>query len=794
MSEAPTWNSLRRRVAGKWQMPLFAFSIFMFAGAILWSRPTPKVQTLPEAITSLETLVSCGLNDRALQLGREILNREDCTNESCAAVNLQLARVRFARVQGRAAALADAAGKILSDYRKATSHGQTLNAEDHEHIGRLQETRGQYAGALESYQRALSDGASDPVLLNKRMATIARHRLHLPAEKVFPYLDAVLAGVSNDAPEIRYWALEQKFDLLEETNRLSEADSLLAEHESHFTNTDYAPQFHYLQAWVLFKDGKYAEAEALLRTIRNAAAPESEIHAMSGWLLGRTILNSGGADRAREAISFFEDVIRYHRSGPYRIASHVGIGEAYALLDEQSQALTSYHNAMAELHGLDEIAPVYRDVLRSSLRLSAEYERTKGHLRNALAYAELAVQLVDKDDAERAPAILRAVGEIQSALAAQIEDDNASSFDANAGAGPFVSQEAKDLYARAAASYLELSKADRLDDGRSADASWQSAELFAKAGDFRKSIELLRQYIMDHPDDARAPRAALRIAQFLRQAGLLGEAIDAYRECYAQFPMTLDGARALIPLGECYASLGPDKLKKAEETLKLVVDDSNVFTPDAPEFADALFLLGEVRLRRENFEAAISSFEEALTRYPNDERALRARFLLANAYRGSALALKHELADANFAGSADDVRSEATARLEKARTIYHAIQTELDPPAAREGNRLKELYYRQSSLYEADCTFESGQYERAVNLYEEAAATFRDEPAALAAYVQIINCEVFLGKRNEAHAALARAVILAKTMPKEAFAGSLVGADWKDWQAYFKWLGDSGLF
>jgi tetratricopeptide (TPR) repeat protein len=152
------------------------------------------------------------------------------------------------------------------------------------------------------------------------------------------------------------------------------------------------------------------------------------------------------------------------------------------------------------------------------------------------------------------------------------------------------------------------------------------------------------------------------------------------------------------------------------------------------------------------------------------------------------------LADPEFTGSADDAGAELLARLEKAKSIYHAIVLELDAPAAREGNRLRELYYRQSMLYEADCVFESGQYDRAAALYEEVAATFREEPTALAAYVQIINCDVFLGKSHEARVALARAAVLAETIPQETFHHSLIGEEKKDWKTYFEWLGASGLF
>ena len=56
------------------------------------------------------------------------------------------------------------------------------------------------------------------------------------------------------------------------------------------------------------------------------------------------------------------------------------------------------------------------------------------------------------------------------------------------------------------------------------------------------------------------------------------------------------------------------------------------------------------------------------------------------------------------------------------------------------------LYLRHAYLYEADCLFETHAYRRALKLYEEAAANYKDSPTGLAAYVQIINCHVFLGE------------------------------------------------
>jgi hypothetical protein len=80
-----------------------------------------------------------------------------------------------------------------------------------------------------------------------------------------------------------------------------------------------------------------------------------------------------------------------------------------------------------------------------------------------------------------------------------------------------------------------------------------------------------------------------------------------------------------------------------------------------------------------------------------------------------------------------------------------------------------------------------------LKLYEEAAGMFKDQPAGLAAYVQIINCHVFLGQPEEALAALARVHVLVDGMPQVAFDTSSSPENREDWKRYFEWLSESEL-
>jgi hypothetical protein len=73
-------------------------------------------------------------------------------------------------------------------------------------------------------------------------------------------------------------------------------------------------------------------------------------------------------------------------------------------------------------------------------------------------------------------------------------------------------------------------------------------------------------------------------------------------------------------------------------------------------------------------------------------------------------------------------------------------------------------------------------------------ATYKGLPSALAAYVQIINCHVFLGEPREARAALARAQVLVDSMRPDVFSRGVSPETRDDWKNYFGWLAQSELF
>jgi tetratricopeptide (TPR) repeat protein len=758
-------SALRERIAGKWQIPLFMISLLVLAGALLRINPQSYPPPLEEAVEILDTMVSGGVYDRAIALSDRLLRGDE--------------------YMGR---------RIVAHYQQAKSRGQKLTPRDFERIGRAHEWQRDPAEAVTAFQTAIEHRVEHRAELLQHVIRIHQRELGSGPELLDELLCAFQAEVEDHRLALRLWGIEQQLDVLEALGRIDEAATLLMRHEDRFHASDLRDRFDYAKALLLYKSGHYDEAETFLRTIRNRVDEGDEVHAMTGWLLGRVVLSDGAPQRPLEALSFFSDVITHHLQSPYTVASRVGQAEALAYLERHDEAISTYRRVLDEPESLRDNRLVNLDVLRTSLGVMAEAQRQAGHLAASLEYARLVMGLVDRENTEQATMYLRQLARALALRAAELNGERAVKEVVDDSITPGVNPMARGLFAEAAAVYLDLAKLNTLDERRSAEWSWHAAELYGKSGDRQRAIELYQLFATERPGDPLVPRANLRIAQLYRAMGRLPEAIAAYQECYRRFPRTLDGSRALVPLAECYLAVGPGNEELAEKALDVVLTDSDVLTPQAPEFADALFLLGDVLNRRGDFERAIATLEEALERYGDDPRVCRARYLIADSYRQSALALRAEMEEATFAGELEQMRMESAVRFRTAQALYRQLIREYEVRGRDELDGLERLYYRHAMLYEADCWFETGDYDRALKLYEEAAGTFKDSPASLAAYVQIINCHVFLGQTHEARAALARAQILVDALPESAFARAVSPETQDDWRRYLAWMNESGLF
>lgn len=784
------WAGLLSRLSGKWQLPLLAASMITLAAAVTVLRPNPGRMPLARAADTVLMLREAGDFDRAAEIAEAVLGREDCAGAERGAFHLELARSRFAAAERDDLRTVHSAKLIVHHFRQAGTLGQSFTAEDFVGLGQALEWSEQFALSVDAYREALSRDYAHAAVLRKHLIGLLRDELEATPESLDAELDTLLGQIPADRHDLLLWAAEEKVSVLEELDRLSDAAELVTRIGEQLTEPNDAAEVDYLRGLLLHKAGRQAEAEVHVRALRNRLTVEDPVSPKAGWLLGRILLAQETDEAASEALSFFRGVISTGEKGAFAAASMLGMAEALARLGKHDDAAEAYGNALADTKELRRNRFIDEEAVRVSLTVLAEMERQEGRLPSALRYAELATTLTTTSDAERTVLQLQQLAGIQAAYGEELRRRAAQ------GGGEYdpAVPDWRELFAAGAANHRRIAELSVHDERLAAEAAWLSAELHAKAGRREQAIALYDEFANQRPLNSLVPRALLRIGQLHQAAGRFETAVICYQECHRRFPNLLDGIRTLVPMAQCYAALGPDRLELAEKTLRIVLEGSEVFTPEAPEFADALFLLGDVLSRREQFEQAISTLHEALDRYPRDGRVWRARFLLADCYRRSAMMLKAEASAARFEAEIEQIRAESRARLAAARELYRLLVDEYETRDAAGLTLLERIYLRHAYLYEADCHFESGEYQEAVRLYEQAAGLLSDSPSSLTAFMQMIHCHVFLGQARHARTALARARVVLERMDTEAFAGGVSPESKADWKQYLDWLGDSELF
>jgi tetratricopeptide (TPR) repeat protein len=375
-------------------------------------------------------------------------------------------------------------------------------------------------------------------------------------------------------------------------------------------------------------------------------------------------------------------------------------------------------------------------------------------------------------------------------------------------------QQVRDLLTRAGHAAIAHSRALTLaDDKGYGEAMWRGTDLYDSAGNLQEAISALELFIAERPDDGLAADALLRLGRTYQAAGLFDKAILAFQRNQFRYPQTLAASRSGVPLAQAYIAKGADSYVKAEAAL-LKTLESEVITPEAEEFRDALFELAQLYYRIGRYEESVTRLEELVERYPNEARMGQLLFLMADSYRKSAALLKEAASKprqasatvsaapagtkADAAALAGQLATQAEAaaarreRLNKAKRLYDRVVEQFrTAPPAREVDR---VYLKLAHFYRADCVFDNGGFEEAIRLYDAAALRYQEDPSALAAYVQIVNAYYSLGKFEEAKTANERAKWLLRKMPPESFQDGRFAMPKEYWENWLKWTNSAGMW
>ncbi len=793
MSSGLRLAELKRSLAGKWQIPLLILAAGLLIGGVISLRPRAPALTFQEQTRLIRSLQRRYLYLDASRLIEQMLADPARTAAERAELHRLQAETIYLDQKRSLVRNPRNAERVILRYRAAASAGMALSSEAHRQMAEAWEWLGRPKQALEEYRTALAGSRGPATSVRRHIIELQLALPDFPPEELHAELDQLLQAAAGDLPSL-LWAVEQKVELLTSEQRIGEAERLLEQVRDRLDDSSVRARFAYLTGLTEFRAGRLDDAERTLRGMRSWLRVRDELDAKSSLLLGRLNLQE---DRPQEAMSFFDQVLAGQHSDELRASAILGRAQCLAALQRLDESAEAYAKCIAFVRKQPGARVPGREVVRASLTALGELLRGEGRFEQALRFLGLAAALILPDDedacrfyAEQFAELHRTLGERgwrQLEQAEHLDDVQREK----------MLSEVRGHFIAAGEHYQRLSELWTLDEDRSARVMWQAAGLFDRSGDRDRAISALERFVRDHPHSPRVPQALFRLGQAYQAAGLFDKAIARYRQNLQQFPRSPGAFQSVVPLADCYLSIGVDNLELAEKALLLIVAETpgrpSVFTPEAPEYADALFKLGQVYLLGQQYEQAAFRLDEMMRRYPQDSRAVRVKFLLGDAYFQSGLALAENARKVASAARRDEMVAESSERLLVAHDLFGQVIAAYEGRQSSDLASLDVTYLRLSYSRRADCMFDLGRYEEAAELYEQAAWKYRAQGAALSAYVQIINCYQRLGRSQEARAALERARWLADTMPERAL-DQPAGEDAKQWRSFLDWVAGTGVF
>jgi tetratricopeptide (TPR) repeat protein len=759
---------------------LFAYAAYLFID------PKPGL-SIEQRIGLGRAYLLHGRPDAAVDQLNKLLASEKLSRENEAKVHLLLAESIEAAQQRARIDLDVNHERIIEQSRVALAQGVKPEAEIYRRLGDSYHALGKIAEALENYRRAIAMDSSRALPLQRKVIELQLAQSDPgPAEASLEEYQRQ-EGITDAE---RAWALSRRAEIMTNKRDYLGARALLGEARRSDGDPVAQGQVHYGLGYCAWKLGDLNEAERLLRVARDQLKTQHPLDADAAYALGR-IQQDRGDHKA--AISFYQAVIESHPDATVAPLARLGRGVCRIALGQDDAGLTDLHDLVDEI-GSKRSRQRYRADTLNGLRDASAVLVTRGNFQGALELMAYEQTL----EPEPAPEFYSRLASVFERRADEVEKSLPEA--PNAAEKIRRAQQVREMRTKAGDAYVAYSRSVTLDNDKAhGEALWKGVELYDRASNLQHAISALELFIAERPTDGATPDALLRLGQAYQAAGMFDKAIAAYQRNQTRYSQSLAASKSGVPLARAYIAKGPESYGSAENALRRVIEDNPLITPDAAEFREALFELAQLYYRTDRYEESIARLEELTQRYPEDERQGDVLFMMADGYRKSASLLNVNLAkekivstDPKTAAAQAQAASEKRTRLGKAHELYEKV---IALYARQLPSRdLDRLHLKLSHFYRADCLYDLGRYEEAIKLYDAAALKYQDDPASLAAYVQIVNSYCALGKFDEAKTANQRAKWLLRKMPESAFRDGSFSMPKAYWEQWLKWTNDSGLF
>ncbi|HZL36915.1 MAG TPA: tetratricopeptide repeat protein [Tepidisphaeraceae bacterium] len=805
-----------RRAEGRltqlWQLPLLLISLGLFAyAAYLFIDPKPGL-SVSQRISLAEGYLKNKRFGAAVEQCNKLLATEKLTPTGEARIHLLLAETLDIAQKEERISIPANHEQIIEQTRLALAEGGKVTSDVYRRLGESHEALGHVAEALDGYRRAMTIDPNRALPLRRKVID-----LQLLQDDPAP-AEASLEDYLKDpklADSERAWALDAQAQVLIKRARYSEARPLLD--KALRLDADLPSQgiYHYRLGLCAWKQGDMADAERLLRVSRDQMKAGHPLDPEAAYLLGRI---RQAQNDPKEAIAFYDSVLtNYPEARPAPLA-RLGRGLCRVMLGQNAGALADLHE-MASEPGPRANHQLFKTQAIAGLRQASVALAAKDDFQGALEVLADEQSLVPDPGSDfytrLADVFARRAQQVQASVAAAPTEADRIGRE----------QQVRQFRTRAGDAYIALSRALTLSDDRgNGDALWKGVDLYDRAGALPQTISALELFAAQRPADGLAPDVLLRLGRAYQAAGQVDKAIATFERNQFRYPQSLAASKSGVPLAEALMAKGADGFPKAQRVLLAVVENNLILDPNAEEFRQALFELAQLYYRTDRYEEAIARLDEMTQRYPRDPDMAQLVFLMADSYRksagllnaktptptptrttpGSPLAALAVQAKAAFtatnfadaAGSAAAGQAEANAarhdRLGKAKRLFDRVVDLFREKAP--SRDLDKLYLKLSHFYRADCLYDLGQFELAIKSYDSATLRYPDDPASVAADVQIVNAYCALGRFDDARAANERAKWLLKRMPADAFNDGRFSMPKKYWDDWLRWTSESGMY
>lgn len=793
----------RLELSQLWQMPLLCISVGLFAVATYLFLDLKPRMTIDQKIDVARVYLRQGRPEAAIEsLNKLLLDSPKLERTKEGQIHLLLAQGLYDAQRQRRIDIPANQQRVIEQTRLGLAQGAVGDAETFVRRAEAYESLGQTQEALTDYRQAIAMDAGRAVSLQKRMIGIEVDQGR-SADAEAQLAQYVQNKELTDAE--RAWAMGLRAQILIDRGNYAEAQNLLRSALKLELDQVGQGELNYRLGYCSYKLMDMPEAERYLRVARDQLRVQHPNDADAAYLLGRIYQDRRDP---QTATSFYQAVLTSHPESAVAPLARLGRGLCRIMQDQDDAGLGDLQELVRQLSSRPskfKCRPEAVEGLRAAASMLSQADNYQGVLE----------VMADEQEIEPHPdgPFFARLGVVYERRADQLEQSIA---DARPAEQAKRSQQVRELRAKAGDAWIAYSRALTLaDDKGYGEAMWRGIDLYDRAADVQRVVAALEVFIAERPEDPLTPEALLRLGRAYQAAGMLDKAIAAYQRNQFRYPQSLAASKSAVPLAEAYVAKGPDYYVKAEQVLLGVVQNNPLLTPEAQEFRQALFELGQLYYRTGRYEEAVVRLEEWTQRYPNDSRLPQLVFLMGDSYRKSAGLLEAQLAGgrqgaASGSGTVADRPStqpttadsmstdvaEAIAarqqRLAKARDLFdRAVDLYGAHPPDNEVDR---MYLKLSCFYRADCVFDLGNYDEAVRLYDAAALRYQDDPSALAAQVQIVNAYCAMGKLAEARTANERAKWLLRKMPASAFQDGSFEMPKQYWEQWMSWTSNAGLW